>query len=346
MANLWVASIKSQYRRGRALNVLDLFSGIGGFSLGLERAGMRTVAFCEIEPYARAVLRKHWPNVRCYDDVRTITSERLKADGIVPDVICGGFPCQDISWAGQGAGLYGERSGLWAEFARIIGEVRPQYAILENSAALLCRGLGDLLRDLAGVGYDAEWHCISSADIGAPHARERLWLVAYPTGVRQRQLRWLGSEIDGAQAWNIHWPGDEPPSERMAPGLPNRVERVVALGNSLLPQISELIGRAIMNLDQEDTPTLCMPAPWRHVPWHIEEAAAAVRDANGDLVCTTSSDELARLIAATPDLLAACDALVCFCLAQGWQGPGIDAGNAALVKARTGRALNQPRVTK
>jgi DNA (cytosine-5)-methyltransferase 1 len=233
------------------VNVLDLFSGIGGFSLGLERAGMQTVAFCEINHYCRAVLRKHWPNVPCYDDVRTLTAERLKSDGIIPDVICGGFPCQDISWAGAGAGLYGERSGLWREFARIIGEVRPRFAILENSAALLCRGLGDLLRDLACIGYDAEWHCISASDIGAPHSRERLWLVAYPAGVRPRQLRWIGCQIESARAWDIHWPGNEPPGERMAPGLPDRVDRVIALGNSLLPQIPQIIGEAIMAYERQ-----------------------------------------------------------------------------------------------
>src|SRR6516164_741255 len=123
------------------MNVLDLFSGIGGFSLGLERAGMRTVAFCEIEPYCRAVLAKHWPGVPCYDDVETLTADRLRADGISVDVICGGFPCQNISIAGKGEGIAGRRSGLWKEFARIISEVRPRYVIVENVAALLGRGL-------------------------------------------------------------------------------------------------------------------------------------------------------------------------------------------------------------
>src|SRR4051812_11985953 len=113
------------------MNVLDLFSGIGGFSLGLERAGFKTVAFCEIDPFCRRILEKHWPHVPCYDDVKTLTADRLAADGIAPDVICGGFPCQDLSLA-QGAsraGLDGERSGLWSEYARIIREVRPRYVI-------------------------------------------------------------------------------------------------------------------------------------------------------------------------------------------------------------------------
>ncbi len=165
------------------MRVLDLFSGIGGFSLGLERAGMRTVAFCEIEPYCRAVLRKHWPDVPRYDDVRTLTADRLDADGIVPDVICGGFPCQDISTAGKGAGLEGERSGLWSEYKRLIGEVRPKYVIVENVAALLNRGLDRVLGDLAEIGYDAQWHCIPACAVGAPHRRDRIWIMAYPESV-------------------------------------------------------------------------------------------------------------------------------------------------------------------
>lgn len=160
--------------------VLDLFSGIGGFSLGLERTGgFRTVAFCEIDPFCRRVLKKHWPEVPCYDDVRQLTAERLAADGIGVDVICGGFPCQDISVAGKGAGLEGERSGLWSEIARLSGELRPRFVIVENVSALLSRGLDRVLGDLAALGFDAEWHCIPASAVGAPHRRDRFWLVAY-----------------------------------------------------------------------------------------------------------------------------------------------------------------------
>lgn len=163
----------------RQLRVLDLFSGIGGFSLGLERAGMRTVAFCEIEPYCQAVLRKHWPNVPIYEDVRTLTAERLRADGISVDLICGGFPCQDVSKAGRRRGLEGERSGLWSEFARLLGELRPRYAIVENTPGLLSLGMGRVLGDLASLGFDAEWHCIPASAVGAQHIRDRIWIVAY-----------------------------------------------------------------------------------------------------------------------------------------------------------------------
>lgn len=163
------------------LRVLDLFSGIGGFSLGLERTGgFETVAFCEIEPFPRKVLAKHWPEVPIYDDVRTLTAERLAADGIAVDVICGGFPCQDISFAGRGAGLAGERSGLFYQVARLIGEMGPRFVVLENVGALLSRGLDAVLGTLASIGYDAEWHCIPASAVGAPHRRDRIWIVAYP----------------------------------------------------------------------------------------------------------------------------------------------------------------------
>ena len=121
------------------MNILDLFSGIGGFSLGLERAGMHTVAFCEIDPHARAVLHKHWPNVPVFTDVSTLSKGDINEQ---IDIIAGGFPCQDISTAGRGAGLSGSRSGLWFEYRRLINEIRPRYAIIENVSALRRRGLG------------------------------------------------------------------------------------------------------------------------------------------------------------------------------------------------------------
>lgn len=167
------------------LNVLDLFSGIGGFSLGLEwTGGFRTVAFCEIEPYCQAVLRKHWPDVPIYDDVRTLTADTLRRDGIAVDVICGGFPCQDLSFAGKRAGLEGARSGLWAEYARLIGEVRPRFVIVENVPGLLSLGMGRVLGDLAALGYDAVWDCIPAAAVGAPHLRDRVWIVGYAASAR------------------------------------------------------------------------------------------------------------------------------------------------------------------
>jgi DNA (cytosine-5)-methyltransferase 1 len=173
------------------LRVLDLFSGIGGFSLGLERSGgFETVAFCEIEDFPRRVLAKHWPEVPCYHDVRQLTAERLAADGIAVDVITGGFPCQDLSVAGKQRGMgEGTRSGLWSEIVRLAGELRPRFIIVENVSNLLSgpsekRGgwFGRVLGDLAECGYDAEWENIPAATVGAPHRRERVWIVAYPKG--------------------------------------------------------------------------------------------------------------------------------------------------------------------
>ena len=254
------------------MNVLDLFSGIGGFSLGLERAGMRTVAFCEIEPYCRAVLRKHWANVPIYDDIRSLTKDNLTQHGIGSvDVVCGGFPCQDISVAGDGAGIDGERSGLWKEYARIIGSLRPHYVIVENVAALLVRGLGKLLADLASVGYDSEWHCIPAAAVKAPHNRDRIWVVAYPrhSRLRERGKRGdVGEEmqnlgriqrhglplrdeektpvLDEATFRTIREWAIEPCVDRVANGIPRRVDRLRGLGNAIVPQIAEIIGKAIM----------------------------------------------------------------------------------------------------
>lgn len=170
------------------LRVLDLFSGIGGFSLGLERTGgFETVAFCEIEPFPRRVLAKHWPEVPQYHDVTKLTGDILARDGITVDVITGGFPCQDISTAGKQAGMgAGTRSGLWSEIVRLVGELQPSFVIVENVAALLAgpseqRGgwFGRVLGDLAECGYDAEWENIPASALGAPHRRERVWLVAY-----------------------------------------------------------------------------------------------------------------------------------------------------------------------
>src|SRR4051812_13728712 len=137
MNHAQTGSTNSPTRGKTMLRVLDLFSGIGGFSLGLERTGgFQTVAFCEIEPFPRGVLAKHWPNVPIYGDVRELTSECLRADGIRVDVICGGFPCQDLSRAGapqnERRGLAGARSGLWSEVARLTGELRPRFLIVEN----------------------------------------------------------------------------------------------------------------------------------------------------------------------------------------------------------------------
>ena len=249
------------------LRVLDLFSGIGGFSLGLERTGgFETVAFCEIEEFPRRVLAKHWPGVPIYDDVRTLTGERLAADGIAVDVICGGFPCQDISKGGFGAGLGGARSGLWADYARLIHEVRPRWVLIENVPELRARGLEQVLGQLDAIGYDAEWHCVAAAHVGAPTRRDRLWVISYPRGARVEGLfqdvafgdagswEWRGHEdllavADAAFEPCPRWP--QPMLRRVDARVPNRMVRLKALGNAVVPQIPELIGRAILTARQD-----------------------------------------------------------------------------------------------
>jgi DNA (cytosine-5)-methyltransferase 1 len=288
------------------LKVLDLFSGIGGFSLGLDRAGgFETVAFCEIEPFPRKVLAKHWPEVPCYEDVTKLTGDILRRDGISVDVITGGFPCQDISVAGKQAGIgEGTRSGLWSEIVRLIGELAPRYVIVENVAALLSgpseqRGgwFGSILGDLAECGYDAEWENIPAAAVGAPHRRERVWIVAYPNSAHEQRGRISGriqkkdsdandrgnnglpkevladaasqrqqgqgqleqpvsatptsnrqASILGAVRVSREWSA-EPDVGRVANGVPQRVDRLKGLGNAVVPQIPELIGRAIMEAE-------------------------------------------------------------------------------------------------
>jgi DNA (cytosine-5)-methyltransferase 1 len=245
------------------MKVLDLFSGLGGFSLGLERSGgFETVAFVEIDPYCQAVLRKHWPDVPCYDDVQTLTADRLRADGIAVDVIAGGFPCQDLSRAGNGGGLAGERSGLWSEFVRLIGELRPDYAIVENVAALLDRDMGAVCGDLAAIGYDAEWSTISACSVGAPHMRQRVFVVAYPDGEHGRaRVRNTAAHtfrplqaIDGFEGSRAGWRARLAHPSALyggADGLPNGLDRNRALGNAVVPQIPEIIGRAIMSVERE-----------------------------------------------------------------------------------------------
>lgn len=167
------------------MRILDLFSGIGGFSLGLEKAGFKTAAFCEFDEHARKVLKKHWPTVPIFNDVNTLTGLEVEFTVGKIDVICGGFPCQDISVAGKQRGLINEegsvtRSGLWFEYKRLIGELKPSYVIIENVANLRSNGLVTVLQDLWSLGYDAEWNVISARSVGAVHLRERLWIVAYP----------------------------------------------------------------------------------------------------------------------------------------------------------------------
>jgi DNA (cytosine-5)-methyltransferase 1 len=317
------------------MNVLSLFAGIGGLDLGLERAGMSVVGQVEIDPYCQRVLAKHWPEVPRHDDVRTAVAWWLGRTRPAVDVVAGGFPCQPVSTAGRRLAQADER-WLWPAAWAVIRDLRPRYAIMENVPGLLARGMGDVLADLAEIGYDAEWDCIPAATVGAPHRRDRVFVVAYP----RRRIVWLqpepvagrgGPSVAGHNGANGHVadaigdglkrltefstrrepirhrlranpdgcdsgladasgkgsprrssepggrPGEtrrleperlghvfaghrpvagghwasEPDVGRVAHGIPARVDRLRALGNAVVPQVAEHIGRLVMAYDRD-----------------------------------------------------------------------------------------------
>jgi len=233
----------------------SLFAGIGGFDLGFERAGHTCLWQVEKDEWCRSKLAKHWPNVKRYGDIHDVGKHNLST----VDIICGGFPCQDVSVAGNRAGIKdGTRSGLWAEYNRIICELRPRYVVVENVPGLRSNGMGRVLGDLAASGYDARWYMLSAKDVGAPHLRKRVFIVA-DTKSKQRN----GSE-DNARIKPQEQPfpelGDssrakrnefdqwqvEPDVGRVAHGVPFRVDRLKALGNAVVPQCAEYIGRLLV----------------------------------------------------------------------------------------------------
>jgi DNA (cytosine-5)-methyltransferase 1 len=221
------------------MRVLDLFSGIGGFSLGLERAGMRTVAFCEIEPFCRRVLAKHWPRLPCHTDIRTACF----AEPV--DVVCGGFPCQPFSTASRGRRV---AIDLWPEMLRIVRTVGPRYVIAENvQEEAIANAAGDLARD----GYRTYYRRISGADAGADHQRDRWWAFAYPHSEGE-----LHSAIDAEVAKlptfraGLWGPGNYARAVRVLDGPADRMDRIGALGNAVMPQITEAIGRAIIGVSR------------------------------------------------------------------------------------------------
>ena len=242
------------------MNVLSLFAGIGGLELGLERAGFTIVGQVELSDYCRAVLHKHWPDVPQYPDVTSCVPWWLSEPRPTVDVICGGFPCQDISTAGKRAGIIdGQRSSLWTYYAHAIRILRPRYVLVENVAAILIRGLDVVAADLAEIGYDLRWDCIPAADVGAPHYRNRWFGLAYPGGVGRERFRqafarrWIQFSEESVAANGFWQSVPEPEIRGMAYGFPGRVDETRALGNAVVPQIGEHIGRILMDLDRELT---------------------------------------------------------------------------------------------
>ena len=227
--------------------VLDLFAGIGGFSLGLERTGgFKTVAMCEIDKKCHRVLQKHWPDVLIYTDVKELTVERLQADGNVPDVIVGGFPCQDVSKAGKGEGLTGQRSGLWAEMFRLIRDVRPTWAIIENVSALRGKGFVTILQDFREIGYCVEWHCIPASALGAHHQRDRIWIVAHPNpysrqeGQSRRAAGEIRAEGEGLQGGTSEGEARQKPGGCRQDVADARCQPTQVQTSRRLPTITEL----------------------------------------------------------------------------------------------------------
>ncbi len=239
-----------------SLTVGSLFSGIGGMDLGFERAGYRVRWQVEIDAYARAVLERHWPAAIRHTDVCDCGAANLEP----VDVVVGGFPCQDVSYAGFGAGLDGARSGLWGQMLRLIRVLRPRYVVVENVAALLERGLGRVLSDLAGLGFDAEWSRVSACAVGLPHMRQRLFIVAYAHGEHGR----AGLRDSVARAFRplqtVHGFKSARTGEKArladpsslyggADAVPHRLERNHGIGNAVVPDVAEWIARRILDAE-------------------------------------------------------------------------------------------------
>lgn len=271
-----VSAIRRPSTDAGKLRVLDLFSGVGGFSLGLERTGgFETAAFCEIDWYCREILDTHWPDALNHHDVRGVEAAGMGFLGPI-DVICGGFPCQDISLAGSGAGLAGARSGLWFEFARLIREFRPNLVLVENVSELLGRGMGVVLGSLASLGYSAWWRCIRASEVGARHGRDRVWIVAYPElwgmAFGRRIADTVNTLLDAKRVsrpqpsggafkaaplvdglWETLERGnetgwkDQPGLARITHDVSSRVAEYSAMGNAVVPDIPELLGNAILS---------------------------------------------------------------------------------------------------
>ena len=233
----------------------SLFSGIGGLDLGLERAGMKVIWQSEIDPFACKVLKKHWPEVVNHGDIKQIDWAAVEP----VDVICGGYPCQPFSLAGQRKGTDDPRH-LWPWVRDAISALSPSYAILENVRGHLSMGGAQVVGDLTDIGYDAEWRVVSAAGVGAPHRRERIIIVAYPhdselgdidecgvderTYGQRRKVFVADSSSGSACRTDSNWIS-EPSLDRVAHGIPHRVDRLRGLGNAVVPQVAEYIGRLI-----------------------------------------------------------------------------------------------------
>jgi len=222
------------------MRVLDLFSGIGGFSLAAQQVGWETVGFCESDEYCKKVLRKHWPSVRIWEDVKELA--QLK-EPIGCDVITGGFPCQPFSNAGKQRGTYDDRY-LWPDMLKVIELERPAWIIAENVAAIIPMGLDQVLFDLEAQSYSARALVIPAASVGAPHPRQRVWIIAH-TNVQNGSRLTVTKPQRVDEAKPQEWWENEPSLGRVADGVSNRTHRLRCLGNAIVPQVAAEIFRAI-----------------------------------------------------------------------------------------------------
>lgn len=247
------------------MNVLSLFSGIGGLECGLERAGMTTVGQVELNAYCREVLTEHWPEVPKHDDVRTTPAWWASRTRPAVHVVAGGFPCQPFSRYGRQRGTADARWG-WPWMADVVRAVRPRYVVVENVPALIddADAFGWMLGDLAELGFDAEWGVLSACAFGAPHMRERLFLVAYPAGGDGERHLHLSTAVPGGragvgaagrEAGPVGWL-PEPDVGRVAHGLPKWMvaPQLTALGNAVVPAVAEHVGRLVMAHARTEVP--------------------------------------------------------------------------------------------
>lgn len=234
----------------------SLFAGIGGMDLGLERAGMTCDWQVEIDDYATKVLEKHWPRIRRWRDVRDFPPEPV--DDWRIDAIAAGFPCQDITSSGKRAGIWGGRSSLFFEVVRIVRVLRPSIVILENVSDLLVRGMGTVLGEMAALGFNSWWDCFPAACLGIPQRRWRTFVVSYAPGVRfeaipewlsTRKRSFLGSHHDGLDEAERQFEACAGSISGADYGLPGWVDRIRTLGNAVVPQVAEWIGRRILEAD-------------------------------------------------------------------------------------------------
>lgn len=254
------------------MKFISLFAGIGGFDLGLERAGMQCVGQVEINPFCQRVLEHHWPEVKRIGDIRNVNGNEF---GTI-DLVCGGFPCQPFSTAGKRKGATDDRY-LWPEMLRVIKSYRPAWVLGENVAGIVSMALDTVLSDLEREGYETQAFIIPACAVDANHDRKRVWIIANSANTRSEDLRGrensilvsntkrfrFGSELresegqqpgSGREAWSelaapCNWP-TEPGVGRMANGVPGRVDRLRSLGNAVVPQVVEVIGRAIMQAEE------------------------------------------------------------------------------------------------